>query len=462
MEDPPVTREDAGPSLSQEATVKDVLALGAAGFAPARLRPADGRLSIEDVPASGSLPPALPGFVNAHSHAFQRVLRGRAESRGGDFWTWRERMYGAASRLEPEDVRIASRAAFLEMLLAGCTSVVEFHYLHHDRAGRPYAEPNATAEAVLEAAADVGIRIRLLMTAYARGGRGRELDETQRRFADPTPEAFFDRVERLRAGAGRRAALASVGVALHSVRALPRPWLEEIGAWAASRRLPVHAHVSEQVAEVEECVAEHGLRPVELLDAAGVLGPRFTAVHAVHVTDAEVGLLAGSGSAVCACPSTEANLGDGFVPAARLLAAGVPLALGTDSHAAIDPFAEARELDYRERLRSGSRRGLAAADRLLEIASEGGARSAGWVETAPVGRLEEGWAADVVVLDADHPALAGTDRESLTEALLVAGSPALVREVWVGAVQVVREGRHPRQEEILTDFRDLQRRIWTG
>jgi formimidoylglutamate deiminase len=497
-----VSRGDAAAAVSQEATTQAVLAPGPAGFAAVRLRLGGARLAVEEPrePPPDSLPIAIPGFVDAHSHAFQRLLRGRAESRAGDFWSWRERMYRIASRLEPDDVRVASRAAFLEMLLSGCTSVVEFHYLHHDRSGRPYAAANAAAEAVLDAAAEVGIRIRLLMTAYARGGPGRELDPTQRRFADPTPDAFVARVEELRASAAGRAPLASIGVALHSVRALPRPWLEELAAWAAGERLPVHAHVAEQVAEVEACVSEHGVRPVELLDGAGALGPRFTAVHAVHVTDAEIALLAGSGAAVCACPSTEANLGDGFVPAGRLLAAGVPLALGSDSHAAIDPFAEARELDYRERLRSGSRRGLAPAARLLEIASEGGARSAGWVEAAAgasgavgagseglagpaaggpaveagsdggpgpatrgpaVGRLENGWAADVVILDEAHPALAGADPASLAETLLLAGSPALVREVWVGGERVVDGGRHPRQDAILEDFRALQRRIWS-
>ena len=484
----PVSGARAGGGLSQEATSKAVLALGPAGFTAVELRVVEsGRLAVEPVGdrSPDALPPVLPGFVNAHSHAFQRLLRGRSESRGGDFWSWRERMYQVALRLEPDDVRVASRAAFLEMLLAGCTSVVEFHYLHHDRSGRPYGDPNAMADAVLEAAAAVGIRIRFLATAYARGGPGperggpdRKLHEAQRRFADPSPEAFLARADALRSRVARQSPLASFGLALHSVRALPREWLEELAAWGEREDVPVHAHVSEQTAEVDACLAEHGLRPVELLDRAGVLGPHFTAVHAVHVTDEEIGLLAASGAAVCACPSTEANLGDGFVPAARLLAAGVPLALGSDSHAAIDLFAEARELDYRERLRSGNRRGLAAADRLLEIASEGGARSAGWVAgdagstpagsgsaggsgDAPVGRLENGWAADFVVLDPEHPALAGSDAGSLAETLLVSGSPGLVREVWVAGVRVVESGRHPRQGEILADLRSLHRRLWS-
>jgi formimidoylglutamate deiminase len=472
-------------------------------------RPSAVLRSLEGRPSVGLPEVVLPGFVNAHSHAFQRVLRGRAEGAGGDFWSWRERMYQVALRLEPEDVRIASRAAFLEMLLAGFTGVIEFHYLHHDPRGRPYADPNALARAVLEAAAEVGIRICLLETAYARAGRGREPDPAQRRFADPSVGVFLERAESLRGLVRASGPLACFGLALHSVRALPREWLSELSAWvsdtgegaavAQGGRLPVHMHVAEQAGEVEACLAEHGRRPVELLQELGLLAPRFTAVHAIHLTEEEIGLLARSGAGVCACPSTEGNLGDGFVSAGRFFRAGIPLGLGTDSQASIDPFAEMRELDYRERLQSRDRAGAASAARLLEAATAGGAGRAGWLNAGrghrqdagrtegldagrdagrdprreagrteaqsapgefPTGKIANGFAADLVVLDAGQPSLAGADAGSLADHLLVAGSPALVKDVYVAGRRVVREGHHSKQEEILRDFTELQRRLW--
>ncbi len=421
-------------------------------------RPIRGAKRRAGAPSSGAV---LPGFVNAHSHAFQRVLRGRVEGRGGDFWSWRERMYHAALELDPDDVRIASRAAFLEMLLAGYTGVVEFHYLHHGPLGRPYAEPNALAHAVLEAASEVGIRICLLETAYAQPGAGFVPDPAQHRFIDPSAEAFLERAEDLRGRLERGDwPLATFGLALHSVRAVPREWLVELGAWAERGRFPVHMHVSEQPAEVEACLSETGRRPVELLDDLGLLGPRFTAVHAIHLEEGEIRLLAKSGTGVCACPSTEGNLGDGFVPAARLFGANVAVCLGTDSHASIDPFVEMRELDYRERLRSGTRQGAAVAASLLEAASAVGAERAAWSGVA--GRLRQGWAADLVVLDAAAPSLCGASAESLAAHVVVAGSPRLVRDVYVGGRQVVRAGRHEKQDEILRDFAELQGRLWRG
>jgi formimidoylglutamate deiminase len=393
----------------------------------------------------------LPGFVNAHSHAFQRALRGRAEGGDGDFWSWRERMYELALVLEPDEFLVVCRAAFLEMALAGFTGVIEFHYLHHGPDGTPYEDPNTLARCALEAAAQVGIRICVIETAYARSGEKDSLTPAQQRFSDPTLDDFVRRAEDLK---GLIAELpgASFGLGLHSVRALPARWLKELAHWARSGDFPVHMHVAEQRGEVDACLAEHGRRPVELLHDLGLLSERFTAVHAVHSTKTEIEMLAARSAGVCACPSTEANLGDGFIPAALLIENGVPLCVGTDSHASIDPFAELRELDYRERLRTRSRGGVGPPALLLEWASHGGARRAGWVRALD----------DRVVLDPSHPALAGADAESLSAYLVVAGSPAVVKDVYVGGRQIVADGRHEKQEEILRDFAEVQRRLWGG
>lgn len=449
------------------------LAFRGGGFRPLRLAFDEGGPLLAEEAAGEARGIVLPGFVNAHSHAFQRVLRGRLEHRGGDFWAWRGRMYHAALELSPDDVRIASRATFLEMLRAGFTGVAEFHYLHHDPEGKPYADASELARAVLEAATEVGIRICLLETAYARAGAGAALDPAQRRFADSGPAEFERRAEDLR---GRIESgvwpLASFGVALHSVRALPREWLAELGRWAGRLDAPLHMHVAEQPAEVEACLAEHGRRPLELVDELGLLSRRFTAVHAIHVSEGEIGLLGRSGAGVCACPSTEGNLGDGFVRAARLVQARVPLCFGTDSHASIDPFAEMRELEYRERLRSGTRRGAAGAAELLEAATARGAERAGWVpgdaarpgaaggRKAVVGRLETGFAADLIVIEESDPALAGADPGSLPGHLVFGGSPRLVRDVYVAGRRVIESGHHAREETILEEFRKLQARLW--
>jgi formimidoylglutamate deiminase len=448
------------------------LAFRGGWFRPLRLAFDEGGSLLAEEVAGEARGIVLPGFVNAHSHAFQRVLRGHVEDRGGDFWAWRERMYHAALELDPDDVRIASRAAFLEMLRAGFTGVAEFHYLHHDSSGKPYADASELARAVLEAAAEVGIRICLLETAYARAGAGAALDPAQRRFADSSPADFLKRAGDLRGRIESGAwPLASFGVALHSVRALPREWLAEIGRWAVRLDATLHMHVAEQPAEVEACLAEHGRRPVELVDELGLLSRRFTAVHAIHVSEGEIGLLGRSGAGVCACPSTEGNLGDGFVRAARFIQARIPLCFGTDSHASIDPFPEMRETEYRERLRSGTRRGAAGAAQLLEAATAGGARRVGWApdegaaggeRKTPVGRLETGFAADLVVIEEGDPALAGADPGSLAGHLVFGGSPRLVRDVYVAGRRVIESGRHAREETIAEEFRKLQTRLWGG
>ena len=291
----------------------------------------------------------LPGFVNVHSHAFQRALRGRSE--GADFWAWRETMLDLAQAQTPERVRREYAAVYGEMRAAGYTAVGEFHYLGP-----------AEAEAAAAAAAEAGIELVLLYVAYGRGG----LD----RFRQDSVAAYLRDLERLRA-AGLR-----VGVAPHSVRACPRDWLEELGRYAAAEGLPLHVHADEQPREIEECMTEHGLRPIELLADCGCLGARTTVVHATHADGAELDLLRQAGGRVCACPTTEANLGDGFLPVERLLHRAIGMCIGSDSSVRIDPLEELRELDGIARRQAG-RRDVFSVDALLSIGSDEGAAALG-------------------------------------------------------------------------------------
>jgi formimidoylglutamate deiminase len=313
--------------------------------------------------------PRIPGFVNAHCHAFQRALRGRTE--GADFWAWRETMLELAAGQTPERVRREYVAVYRELRAAGYTAVGEFHYLGLE-------EARAAAEAAVEA----GLELVLLHVAYARGGL--------ERFRQESVAAYLGELEQLRADGIR------VGVAPHSVRACPRDWLEELGTYAAERELPLHVHADEQPREIEECLAEHGLRPIELLDACGCLGPHTAIVHATHADGHELDLLAAAGARVCACPTTEANLGDGFLPVERLLHRGIGLCIGSDSNVRIDPLEELRELDGIARRQSG-RRDVFAVDDLLAIGSVGGANALGL----------ESW--PEVAVDVAHPQLAGVE-----------------------------------------------------
>ena len=306
----------------------------------------------------------VPGLVNGHSHAFQRHLRGRVEVRAAaapddDFWSWRESMYAEAEALDPRGMRAVAEECFDAGRRAGYTAVGEFHYVHHRPDGTPYEEPNELALAVIEAARAVGVRIVVLMAAYARGGAGRGPTAGQRRFCDPSVEAYLARVERLAATVAGDP-LVTVGYAPHSLRAVPREWLVEIAAHAAGTGYPLHVHAAEQPREVAESLEEFGLRPIEHLQACGVLGPAATVVHATHASEGELDLLAQTGSTVCACPTTEANLGDGFLPAAGLWERGVPVSFGADSNVRLDPFEEARETEGCARRQSGRRNVLVA------------------------------------------------------------------------------------------------------
>lgn len=406
----------------------------------------------------------LPGLVNGHSHAFQRVLRGRTEHRTAaehdSFWTWRQSMYHAANRLSPEALYHASRMAFLEMLLGGICSVGEFHYLHHAPGGTPYADRNELAWQVLRAARDAGLRIGLLRTAYARSGWGKPAEPGQARFVTPRVEDFIADTEDLRRAIARTeyAERAWVGVAPHSLRALPIDYVHETVAYARAQQIPVHMHVSEQPSDVEACLAEHALRPVELLDQSGLLDSHFTAVHAIHVTGGEIAALSRAGAMVCACPTTERNLGDGIVPADQFLAANVRVSLGSDSNVQINLLEDARELEYHLRILK-LERAMLPAKHLFSCATEGGAASIG----APGGSLEAGRPADFFTVALDQPSLAGAgaSAESLLSHIVFSAERNAVRDVAVGGQFVIRDGRHPLGEEIIAEFKAVQQDLWS-
>jgi formiminoglutamate deiminase len=351
----------------------------------------------------------LPGFANLHSHAFHRALRGRASDGAGTFWTWRERMYAVAARLDPDAYLALARAAYAEMALAGVTTVTEFHYLHHGPGGRRYADPNAMGCALRVAAAEAGLRLTLLDTCYlAAGFDGAPLDPVQQRFSDGDVDAWAARE-------------AGDGVAVHSVRAVPRPALSTVAEVAAGR--PLHAHVSEQPAENAACLAHHGCTPTALLAAEGVLGPTATAVHATHLTDADITTLAATGTAVCLCPTTERDLADGIGPARPLYDAGVRLCVGSDQHAVVDLIEEVRAVEMHERLRSGERGRFPPGALLAMLNPEG---------------LAPGAPADLVAVRTDTVRTAGVDPAQI----LLAATAADVDTVVVGGQVVVDRGRH--------------------
>jgi formiminoglutamate deiminase len=375
----------------------------------------------------------IPGLANAHSHAFQRALRGRTHSGRGDFWTWREAMYRLASRLDPDLYLALARATFGEMAMAGITCVGEFHYLHHGPDGVPYADPNEMGESIIQAAREAGIRITLLDACYLHGGIGEEPNEVQRRFSDGDAQGWVDRVAELAEDPGVR-----IGAAIHSIRAVDPDSAATVAGWAGERELPLHAHVSEQPAENSACLEAYGLTPTETLADAGAVGERFVAVHGTHLVDDDYGILGEARSSCCLCPTTERDLADGIAPADRLRTAGIDLALGSDSHAAIDLFEEARAVELDERLESGERGRSTAAD-LLEAATGAGHACLGWPEG---GRIAPGATADLVTVGLNSPRLAGTDAASAVACLVFAASAADVHHVVIGGRPTVKDGKH--------------------
>jgi formimidoylglutamate deiminase len=361
-------------------------------------------------------------MVNAHSHAFQRDLRGVAErpaSPDDDFWSWRTEMFRLAGALEPDSMRDVAARVYAEMAAAGYGAVGEFHYVHHRPDRTPYDDPNAMAIAVAEAAVDAGLRIVLLPAAYHRNGwdgADRPLEPGQRRFGDPDVEAFLQRVEALRAWASSRDGV-SVGVAAHSVRAVPADWLRAIGEYGVEHGLVLHVHAHEQRRELAECEAEHGCTPIELLLRCGFLGPSTSVIHGIHVSERDVAVLAETGTIVVSCPTTEGNLGDGFLPALRYRDAGVRLAIGSDSQVRVDPFEEARELETGARRERQTRHALLAASGDL------------WGELVANGCAALGLSpgdAGTVRVDLDHPDLRGVAEADLPLALATCASAGVV------------------------------------
>ncbi|MFF9349602.1 formimidoylglutamate deiminase [Streptomyces sp. NPDC014734] len=387
----------------------------------------------------------LPGLANTHSHAFHRALRSTVQVGSGTFWTWRETMYQVASRLTPDSYHDLARAVYAEMALAGITAVGEFHYLHHAPGGTPYADPNAMGEALIAAAAEAGIRITLLDTAYLAAGFGtrpgqyREPDRHQRRFFDVTADAWAERASLLKGGDH-----ALIGAAVHSVRAVPAEQLATVAAWARERQAPLHVHLSEQPAENEACLAVHGRTPARLLADHGVLGPRTTGIHNTHLTGEDIALLGSSGTGTCMCPTTERDLADGIGPALALQRAGSPLSLGSDSHAVIDLFEEARAMELDERLRTRTR-GHWTAAALLRAATADGHAALG---RPGAGVLEPGAPADLTTVALDSVRTAGPVPRLAAETVVFAASAADVRHTVVAGRHIVRDGRHTLVEDV--------------
>jgi formiminoglutamate deiminase len=374
----------------------------------------------------------IPGLANCHSHAFHRALRGHVQRGGGTFWTWREDMYGLAATLDPDSYRELAAAVFAEMAATGITSVGEFHYLHHQPDGTPYGEANAMGLALVEAARDAGVRIALLDTCYLASGigPGKEPQGVQLRFSDGNAEAWQERADELTAEEGGDVV---VGAAIHSVRAVPLDEMRLVAAWSDRFETPLHVHLSEQVAENDECLAAYGRTPTEVLAEVGALTDHTSVVHATHLTEHDVARLGAAGTYACFTPTTERDLGDGIGPAPALVAAGSPLTLGSDSHAVVDLFEEMKAVEMDERLSTQSR-GHWRAGSLLRAATADGHASLGFGDA---GRIAVGARADLVTVDLASPRTAGCGPSAETVAF--AATSADVRHVVSGG-RVVFDG----------------------
>jgi formimidoylglutamate deiminase len=410
----------------------------------------------------------LPGLANAHSHTFQRLFRGRAEGRaaGGDtFWTWREQMYRAAGFVSPDDLYDVARATFLEMACAGITVVGEFHYLHRDAAGQPYADPNLLSKQVIAAAQSVGLRICLLRSGYFRAGFECQPHPGQRRFYE-TPREYLRNLDDL-AAAHTDTENVTVGAAPHSIRAVPLEDLKQIAEFARSQaRMPLHMHISEQVGENAACATEYKTTPVALMAKHGILTPETTLIHAIHLTEAEFTAVAASGTTICSCPTTERNLGDGIFPADTAARLGIPIAFGTDSQAQINILEDARQLEYHLRLRDQQRGILDASARsdwpsqepiataLLNAGTRNGYTALG----LRGGTLAAGEPADFFTVDLNDLSILGMDAESLAAQAVFVVSRTAIREVAVQGRLILEGGQHSHGAEIRARYRAVQQR----
>lgn len=416
----------------------------------------DGRL----IAVAGEFPSyldgwVLPGMPNLHSHAFQRAMAGLAERRGpGDdsFWTWRETMYGFAERIDPDTLQAIAAQLYVEMLKAGYTQVCEFHYLHHQPDGTPYAQPEAMSLALIEAAREAGIALTLLPVLYMSGGfDGRALSPRQRRFGHDV-DGYMRLLATLRKYESNHV---RVGVALHSLRAIPENAWRGVIEHEALKTGPIHIHIAEQIGEVQDCLAKRGARPVEWLFEHAPVDSRWCLVHATHLTDKETAQLARSGAIAGLCPTTEANLGDGLFPLARYLEAGGRLGIGSDSHISISPIEELRWLEYGQRLSTRHRNvaargpGDSVGETLWREALKGGTQAA----DLPVGALDAGKRADFMMLDQESPLLAARDQRSVMDSFLFAGNLSPVRNVMAGGKWVVRDFQHHDEARIAARYR---------
>jgi formimidoylglutamate deiminase len=406
----------------------------------------------------------LPGFVNVHSHSFQRLIRGKSESRivsGKDFWSWRGTMYHAANQLDPQEVYDVARMAFLEMVLAGTTTVGEFHYLHKAPNGQSYDDPNLLSRQVIAAAQSVGIRIVLLRTAYLRSGYELPPDPAQTRFFE-SANTFLENMSALIRDCSAAPSEVRFGVAPHSIRAVPLTDLKKIVAWCRENKLPLHMHVAEQIAENAACLREYGATPVQLLGRERLLGPDFTAVHAIHISAEEIAMLAEANAIICSCPTTERNLGDGIIAADRVMAAGIDVAFGSDSQTQIDPLEDARELDYHLRLEKRERAILdqigdqMLASRLFDCATVHGARAL----NVPAGGLTPGALADFFTVDLNDVSISGHSAEDLLPIVVFALNRSAIRDVVVNGRFVLRDQKHVLQDEIVSLYKEVHHKVW--
>jgi len=406
----------------------------------------------------------LPGFVNAHSHTFQRLIRGRTETRGvggDDFWSWREPMYRAALSVDADDVYHVARMAFLEMVMAGTTTVGEFHYLHRAQDGRAYDDPNLLAKKIIAAAKSVGLRIALLRVAYTRAGFELPRHHGQSRFYE-TPEEYLANTAALE-NELRGLEAAWFGVAPHSIRAVPLAQLEDIVAWARERDLPVHMHAAEQVGELRACQREYGATPVELLAKRRLLSARTTLVHAIHITGGEMDALAEADTLICSCPTTERNLGDGIIDAAKAAERGIRFAFGSDSEAQIDPLEDARQLEYHLRLQIQKRAvldeigGHNLSQRLFQYATSGGAESLGFNG----GVLAAGRSADFFAVDLEDASIAGNSAESLLPMVVFGLNRRAITDVVVAGKRIYQDGAHHLVAEIVAQYKEVHRKVWS-